>query len=385
MKPFTSDPDVERRARANLWDTIIRVSLIGGLAFLCFQVLSPFLKLIVWAIILAVTIYPLHRWIARRLGGRQGLTSTILVILGVLLVVTPTWLLVNSFADSIHSFVGAVQHNTVQIPTPREGVKNWPIVGNRIYDAWSRARTDLPGLVQSMQPKIGDLARYAISIVASAGKTMLLFLGSFLVASIIMAYGDSASRSGRAIFHRLAGSVRGEALAKLSIATIRAVALGVIGVAAIQALLIGLALLLAGIPVAGVVAIVALVLGIAQVPALVVTLPVIIYIWASGDYSHAAAITHTIILLLTGMTDNVLKPLMLGRGVDVPMPVILLGALGGMATGGILGMFVGATALALGYEIFMKWVALDPESASAPSPEEEVRQADSAAAVSQHA
>lgn len=148
----------------------------------------------------------------------------------------------------------------------------------------------------------------------------------------------------------------------MSVATIRAVAQGVIGVAAIQALLIGLALLFAGIGVAGVLAIIALILGIAQVPALLITLPVIIYIWASGDYSTGAAIMHTIILLLTGMADNILKPMMLGRGVNVPMPVILFGALGGMAGGGILGMFVGATALALGYEIFMKWVATTPNS-----------------------
>jgi predicted PurR-regulated permease PerM len=140
----------------------------------------------------------------------------------------------------------------------------------------------------------------------------------------------------------------------------------VIGIAAIQALLIGLALLFAGIPVAGVLAIVALVLGVAQVPALIVTLPVIVYIWSSGAYSTGAAIAHTIILLITGMADNVLKPLMLGRGVDVPMPVILFGALGGMATGGILGMFVGATALALGYELFMNWVATNPDPTPAP-------------------
>jgi predicted PurR-regulated permease PerM len=121
-------------------------------------------------------------------------------------------------------------------------------------------------------------------------------------------------------------------------------------------------LLLAGIPIAGVLAIITLMLGIAQVPAAVVTLPAIVYIWASGQYSTPAAIAHTIILLLTGLADNVLKPIMLGRGVDVPMPVILFGALGGMATGGILGMFVGATALALGYEIFMRWVEINPES-----------------------
>jgi predicted PurR-regulated permease PerM len=319
-----------------------------------------------WSVILAVTTYPLHQSLARRLRGKQGLTSTVMVIIGISLVVIPTWLLMNSFADSVRSFVGAVQQNTLQIPPPREGVKNWPIVGRKLYDTWSQAQADLPGLVQTMQPKIGELARSALSMVASIGGTMLLFLASFVVANIVMAYGKSAARSSHAIFARLAGPTRGEALERLALATIRAVALGVIGIAAIQALLIGLALLLAGIPIAGVLAIVALVLGIAQVPALIVTLPVIIYIWSSGAYGTGAAIAHTIILLITGMADNVLKPLLLGRGVDVPMPVILFGALGGMATGGILGMFVGATALALGYELFMNWVATKPDPTPAP-------------------
>jgi len=363
--PPESEP--ERRPATPLWDTLIRVALIGGLAWLCFLVFSPFLKLMVWSIILAVTLYPAHQWIARRLGGRQGLTSIILVTLAVALIVVPTWLLVNSFADSIHRLVGAVQQNAVHVPPPRESVKTWPFIGNKIYDTWSNARNDLPGLIHSMQPKLVELTRQAVSMVASVGLTMLLFLASFVVATIVMAKGDSAGRTGRSFFVRVAGPSRGEALARLSIATIRAVALGVVGVAAIQALLIGLALLIAGIPVAGVLAIIALVLGIAQVPALVITLPCIIYVWASGDYSTGAAVAHTIILLLAGMADNVLKPLMLGRGVDVPMPVILFGALGGMATGGILGMFVGATALALGYEIFMKWIAVNPESEPAVS------------------
>lgn len=363
MKPrIAPAPESGRPAASGLWDILIRVALIGGLAYLCFLVFSPFLKLMVWSIILAVTLYPLHQIIARRIGGRQKTTSTLLVLLAVVLLVVPTWLLMNSFADSVQSFAGAVQQNTLQIPPPSEGVQNWPLVGKKVYDTWSKARADLPGFVQSMQPKLGDLARAAVSTVASIGISMLLFLASFLVASIVMAYGNSASQSGRAFFHRVAGPTRGEALAKLSISTIRAVALGVIGVAAIQALLVGLALLLAGIPIAGVLAIIALVLGIAQVPAAVITLPAIIYIWASGNYSHPAAITYTIILLVVGLADNVLKPLMLGRGVDVPMPVILLGALGGMASGGILGMFVGATALALGYELFQHWLANRPES-----------------------
>jgi predicted PurR-regulated permease PerM len=369
MKTITQqDPGIERRLPSNLWDTLMRVALIGALAVLCFQVFSPFLHLMVWSMILAVTLYPLHRMLARRIGGRQGLTSIILVILGIGLIVVPTWLLINSFADSIQSLISAVQQNTLHVPPPRDGVKNWPIVGRNLHEVWSKAYTDFPALVQTMQPKIGDLARSALSMLASIGGTMLLFLASFVVANIIMAYGDSVARTGHAIFSRVAGSSRGEALAKLALSTIRAVALGVVGVAAIQALLIGLALLLAGIPVAGVLAIVSLVLGIAQVPAFVITLPVIIYIWASGQYSTTAAIVHTIILLLTGLADNVLKPLMLGRGVNIPMPVILFGALGGMASGGILGMFVGATVLALGYELFTTWLAANPDSVDGWSP-----------------
>jgi predicted PurR-regulated permease PerM len=178
---------------------------------------------------------------------------------------------------------------------------------------------------------------------------------------VLMAYGEAGSRGSRAIFERIIGSERAEPFARLCTATIRAVAQGVIGIAFVQAILVGLALFLAGVPWAGVLAMIALVLSIAQVPALIVILPVIGYIWSSGNYSNGAAIAHTIILLLAGMADNVLKPLMLGRGVDAPMPVILLGALGGMATGGILGMFVGATLLALGYQIFMAWVATNPD------------------------
>jgi predicted PurR-regulated permease PerM len=372
MNPLPpAESEFEQRLPSHLLDVLIRAGLIGALAVLCYRVFSPFLTLMVWSIILAVTMYPLHQWLARRVGGKQWLASVILVIVGVLLIIVPTALLMNSFADSVRHFIDAVQHNTLAIPAPREGVAGWPIVGKKLYDMWSKAHADLPGLVQSMQPKIGELARVALAVVASIGSGLLLFLASFIVGGIVMAHGESGTGASQAIFERAAGPARGKALANLSTSTIRSVALGVIGVAFIQAILIGLALLVAGVPAAGVLALIALVLGIAQVPALIVTLPVIGYIWSSGDYGNAAAITHTIILLLAGVSDNVLKPLMLGHGVDVPMPVILLGALGGFASGGILGMFVGATALTLGYEIFMTWVAANPDSDTAVSQKEQ--------------
>ena len=208
----------------------------------------------------------------------------------------------------------------------------------------------------------------ALGIVASIGATALAFLASFIIAGIIMVFGESGARTSVAVFDRIVGIERGEVFARLSTATIRAVALGVVGVAFIQAIFIGLVLMVAGVPFAGALAMIQLVLGIAQIPALIVTLPAIVYIWASGDYAVAPAVTYTVLLLIAGTIDNVLKPFMLGRGVDAPMPVILLGALGGLASSGILGMFVGATLLALGYQIFMAWVAANPDAALTAAP-----------------
>src|SRR5262245_3457238 len=235
------DHDFERRVSSRLLDVLIRAGLIGGLAVLCYYIFAPFLTLRVWAMILAVTIYPLHQYLARRIGGKQGLAATILVISGGLLIITPTALLMNSFGSSIHDFVGAVQHNTLEIPAPREGVKAWPIIGERIYGFWSAAHTDLPGLVQSMQRKIGELARKALAIVASIGVGLLQFLASLIIAGIVMAYGEAGARVSRAIFVRVIGSERGEALARLSTAKIRAVAEGVIGIAFLTTNLVGLA------------------------------------------------------------------------------------------------------------------------------------------------
>ena len=291
------------------------------------------------------------------MGGKQGRAATFLVLLGIVVIVVPTAILMSSLGDSIHDLINNVQNDTLEIPAPPESVAGWPVVGPKVHALWSRAHDDLPALVKSMQPKIGDIAKSALGFVASIGGGLLQFLASFIIAGILMAFGEAGDRGARAIFDRLVGTEQGAEFAKLSTATIRAVAQGVIGVAFIQAIIIGVCLLVAGIPWAGVLVLIVLVLGIAQVPALIVTLPAIGYIWWSGDYGTVAAVVYTVLLFAAGMTDNVLKPLMLGRGVDAPMPVILLGALGGMATAGILGMFVGATLLALGYQIFTGWVA----------------------------
>ena len=340
-----------------LLEVLIRAGLIFALAALCFQIFAPFLTLMVWGLILAVTLYPMQEYVAAKMGGRQGLAATLIVILGIALIVAPTAILMSSLGDSVQRLIHDVQSDALVIPAPRESVAGWPVIGERVYALWSQAHADLPALIKSMQPKIGDLAKSALAFVASIGGGLLLFLAALIIAGILMAFGRSGSRASLAISERLAGPARGAEFATLATATIRAVAQGVIGVAFIQAIIVGLCLLVAGVPWAGVLAMIALVLGIAQIPALIVTLPAIAYIWLLGDYGKGEAILYTLLIFVAGLADNVLKPLMLGRGVDAPMPVILIGALGGMAAAGILGMFVGATLLALGYQLFMGWVA----------------------------
>ena len=354
----TVSPDhgLEERFASRLLDVLIRAGLVLAVAVLCYRVFAPFLTLTVWGVILAVTLYPLNSMIARRLKVRQGTAATLLVLVCIAVLVVPTAVLMNSLGDTVQDFIARVQTNTVEIPAPPDRVADWPIVGAKLHATWLHAHDDLPGLVQSLQPKIGELAKAGLAFVASIAGALLLFLAAVILAGIFMAFGETGARACEAIFRRVAGRERGEEFTRLAAATIRAVALGVVGVALIQSLLVGLCLLVARVPWAGALAALVLVLGIAQVPALIVTLPAIIYIWTGGDYGNGEGLAYTVLLLVAGMADNVLKPLMLGRGVDVPMPVILVGALGGMAAAGILGMFVGATLLALAYQVFMGWV-----------------------------
>ncbi|MFM8331639.1 MAG: AI-2E family transporter [Candidatus Methylumidiphilus sp.] len=339
-------------------DVFIRMGLIGFLVVYCYEIFQPFIALMLWSIILAVALYPLHAMIAKHMGGKQGRAATVLVLAILLGVLVPTTLLALSFADSTMEFVKEVQNGSLQVPAPNAAVANWPLVGPRLHSFWALAHHDLGGVVAKLEPKIGVVTKQVLGYAASAGTAILKFLIALVVAGIWMAYGASGHASALAIAKRMAGPEKGDGLIKLSTATIRAVAQGVIGIACVQALLMGAGFIMVGIPAAGVLAVVVLLMGIMQIPAMLITLPAIIYVFSTND-STTVAVMFAVYTMVAGSVDNVLKPLMLGRGVDAPMPVVLLGALGGMATGGIIGLFLGSVMLALGYQLFMAWVYME--------------------------
>ncbi len=337
-------------------DAMIILSLIAVLTYLCVRIVAPFLPVLLWGLMLAVMLYPLQQSLARKLGGRQGGASSILVVLGILLVVGPVAMLGTSFAEHVRDWDARFKNNDITISQPGPGVAEWPVVGEKIYSVWSQAAANLPQFLEDNREQIEQLTKAGIANAKNALGMIFLLIGALIVAGIMMAWGESGSKAMLRVIDRVNGPASGIKTQKLVVATIRSVATGVLGVAVIQALLFGIGFILAGIPAPGVFAMIVLVIGIIQLPALIVALPVIAYVWSVGDTSTALAIFFTIYFLVAGAADNVLKPLLLGRGVEAPMPVILIGALGGMFTGGFIGLFLGAVLLALGYTLFMNWV-----------------------------
>ena len=349
----------------DLTETLIRFGLIAFMVVVCVWVFEPFAKFALWALILAVALYPLHQRLTNRVNGRQGLSATLLVVASLILIGAPTAMLGDSFAGHAKDAYTAFENDTITIKQPNPSVAEWPIIGEKLYDAWSAAADDLPGYLKSYRPQLKQILEGVLAMAANTAGAVLLFLGALIVAGIMMAYGEPGSQAIQRILCRLTDPMRGVRLQALITATIRSVATGVIGVAFIQALLLGVGFYMAGVPAAGVLSIIVLLIGIAQVPASIIALPVVAYIWWSGDASTAINIVWTIYLIAAGMADNLLKPLLLGRGVDAPMPVILIGAIGGMVSAGIVGLFIGAVLLAVGYKAFMLWVDDEEEGTSA--------------------
>lgn len=337
-------------------DLVIRLGLAALLAWLAMRVFAPFAALMIWAVVLAIALYPITRWIATRLGISGGWSATLLVLAILALLGTPTVMLGMSFIDDMLRAYGAVMDGTFHLPPPGDNVAEWPLVGPQIHATWQSASANLAEFIGEHQQQLRDTARRAASALLGGVGTLLSLLASFIIAGVMIAYAQPGASTSQRIFRRICGEQVGDDLHTLSVATVRSVAMGVVGVSFIQALLLGVGFLLAGIPIPGILAVAALLLGIVQVPAALFTIPAIIWVWAAGDGSTMVNTLLTIYLVIAGLADNVLKPMFLARGVAVPMPIVLLGALGGMLSSGLIGLFAGAVILAMAYQVFMAWV-----------------------------
>jgi predicted PurR-regulated permease PerM len=357
-------PTAEKLLSPGLLDVLIRAGLIAVLVIFCYRVFRPFLDLMLWSLILAVTLYPLQKRLKGKLGNNEGRSATLIVLIAIGILMVPIYLLGTSLAESVENALAMVRSGSFHIRPPAESVADWPLVGKPLHAFWLQASTDLTGLAQKFTPQIKELVLTLLGKLAGLGMGLLVFIVALVIAGIFMAYSESGSRSAVEIASRLSGPDKGPRITELCTATIRAVAQGVVGIAFIQMLLIGVAFVLKGIPGAGLLALAVLLIGIMQLPATLITIPVIAFVFTTEGAS-TATIVFAIYVFVAGLVDNVLKPLMLGRGVDVPMPVVLIGALGGMVTNGVIGLFIGPVVLAVGYQLFWQWVRDQPKGGGA--------------------
>lgn len=357
---MVSTPASEKALSYGLLDVLIRAGLIAVLVMFCFQIFYPFLDLMLWSLILAITLYPLQIRLEGRLGNNEGRTATLIVLIAIGILMVPIYLLGTSIADSVENVLSIVKSGSFYISPPADSVAGWPLVGKPLYGFWLEAATDLTGLVQRFMPQVRGVSLSLLGKLAGVGMGFLIFIFALIIAGIFMAYGKGGSRSAVQIASRISDPVKGPQITELCTATVRAVAMGVIGIAFIQMLLVGVGFVLMGIPGAGLLALAVLLAGIIQLPVVLITLPVIVFVFSTQGAS-TATIVFAIYVFVAGLVDNVLKPLLLGRGVDVPMPVVLIGALGGMVATGIIGLFIGPVMLAVGYQLFWQWVNDQPQ------------------------
>lgn len=358
---------VRRWLEHDLTQVYIRLAILMTLLWFCVQILAPFLNLVLWSLILAVSLFPLTLWLSERLHLRPVWAAVLLVSVGYVLIGLPTILLGVSLAEHLAEWVGGLDTSALVIPDPDPRVAEWPLVGGSLYELWIAAHDDLSSVVAMVRPQLLEGGRFLLSAAANTAFALVFFLAALLVAGALMAYAASGTAHTRRLLITLTDETRAEDIQNLVVATVRSVANGVVGVAFVQALALGVGFLVIDLPAAGVIAVLAFFLGMIQLPCALITFPVIAWIWLGGvDLSLTTSVLATGYFLLSGLIDNVLKPYLLGRGVETPMIIVLLGALGGMAAEGLVGLFTGAVMLSVGYKLLMAWVERGVGAASEP-------------------
>jgi predicted PurR-regulated permease PerM len=352
MQTFDSDRAFIQRVTA----ASIHLAVLAAWVTLCARFVLPFFFPVIWGAIIATAVWPLF---ARAFPTRPKLGAAVFLGLTLALVLVPAWILFESAASSLVELGRRLSHGDLKLPAADPRIADLPIVGERLFSAWTRAVETPSALVERLLPQVRPVGHW---LMASAGhllSALLQSLVALILAAVFLASADTCTRALGRIAAKLL-SERGEQFTSLAGATVRSVAQGVIGIAIFQSLLAGAGLFLAEVPGAALWSALVLALAVMQLPPLLVLGPAAVYVFSTN--STASAVTFLIWSLVVSASDGVLKPLVLGRGVGVPTLVILMGAIGGMVSDGIIGLFVGAVVLAVGYKLGAAWLG-EPEQA----------------------
>jgi predicted PurR-regulated permease PerM len=346
-----SNDDLNKESRTI--DLTIRLLLIILLLAWCVMIMLPFLIPILWGVILAITLYPVYNKLLKLVKGKKGLASTLITGLLLVLLIAPLAWLISALIKSSVEFISALRDQTLVIPPPNPAIADWPLVGKPIYSAWQSITTNLESAILQYRDQIILVGNKLLGAVKSVASSFIMMILSIVIAGIMLTQTEKSEKSSVNFATRLMGS-DGNEIISMIVLTIRNVAKGILGVAFIQFALMGAAFILAHIPFAGLWALLVLLFAIVQLPVGIVAIPVVIYLFSAREPLPASL--WSVIILLLGLLDNVLKPWLMGKGAPVPMLVIFIGAIGGMIMSGIIGLFTGAIILSIGYKLATKWM-----------------------------
>jgi predicted PurR-regulated permease PerM len=341
-----------QKSSSNVYDTTIRLMVMLLIIVWCLMILAPFVNIIMWSVILAIALSPLHKSLVKLLRGWPRVASVIIIIFFLALIIVPCWFFMDAIIKEVKQLKSSFIAGNLTIPPPSEKVKSWPLVGQPIYDTWQSASIDIEQTVVKYKDQLtlygGKVAKGILSVTAGVLQMVL----SLIIAGFLLTVGG-AGEAIRKFFRKIAGD-RGDEFADLTYVTVGKVVKGVMGVALIQATLIGLGFLLAGVPYTGIWTLIVFILAVLQLPVILVVIPVAIWMFSVKDI--LPAVLWTIYLLAAGASENIFKPLLLGKGAPVPMLVIFIGVIGGFIFSGFIGLFTGAVVMSIGYKLFVAWI-----------------------------
>jgi predicted PurR-regulated permease PerM len=332
----------------------IRLGVLLVLVAWCFWLTRPFIVAVLWGVILAVAVNPGYQRLCVWLSGRRGLAAVLLTAFMLLLLVGPLTMLASNLVRNIADLATRLTDSRITVPPPPPAVASWPIVGERLAQLWGLASVNLLGALADVRPQLHALALWLLSLVRGASLGVVNAIAAVVIAGVLLAHSAGGHAVAEGFATRLIGA-RGPGLANLAEHTIRNVARGVLGTAVIQSSFAGVGLIAAGVPWAALLTLGCFFLCVAQLGPALILLGAVIYMFSTAD-----ALTATVFLVwcvAVSLIDNVLRPVLMSRGGEVPLAVILAGVLGGLLAHGLIGLFVGPIVLALGYELFKIWLA----------------------------
>jgi len=340
----------------NALEAVTKIGLVALLVIWCFQIINPFIVPIVWGTIIAVAIFPIYDWVRIHVTKRGWIAATLMTLALALILVFPVVYLVRMLVGNLRVLSKQLHAGTLVVPPPPQGIKDWPVIGVHLEKFWSMAAENLEMAMQQITPQLQEFVTPLLGAAAAFGLNLAQLIVAVILAGVFLAFSEEGYRLSRAVGTRLAGP-QGVKLVDLAEATMRSVARGVLGIALIQSMAAGIGLILAGVPYAGLWTVIAFILCVIQIGVVLIMAPAVIYMFVTGE--TFPAVLFLIWSVFTTLIDNFLKPVLLGRGLEVPMIVIFMGAIGGLLMYGIIGLFIGAVVLALGYKVFLAWLKVE--------------------------